>query len=94
MGHIQPKTPITTDNTTEQGLITKKMIPKRAKSYDMRFNFLKCREAQKQFNFIWRWGKDSNGKYNKADYHRKLHPVKHYIAQISEHVIDMPVQSQ
>ena len=28
------------------------MIPKRAKSYDMRFNFLKCREAQQQFDLI------------------------------------------
>ena len=47
MGHHQPKTPITTDNTTAQGIITKTMILKRAKSYDMRFNFLKCIEAQK-----------------------------------------------
>ena len=41
MGHIQPKTPGTTDNSTAQGLITKVMVPKAAKSYDMRFNFLK-----------------------------------------------------
>ena len=43
MGHHQPKTPVTTDNTTAQGLIAKTMILKRAKSYDMIFNFLKCR---------------------------------------------------
>ena len=40
MVHHQPKTPVTTDNTIAQGIITKTMIPKRAKSYDMRFNFL------------------------------------------------------
>ena len=74
MVHHQPKTPITTDNTTAQGIITKTMILKRAKSYDVRFNFLKCREAKKQFDFIWRRGKD-----NRADYHSKRHPVKHYI---------------
>ena len=54
MGHEQHKTPVTTDNTTACGLIKKTMIPKRAKSYDMRFNFLKCREAQNQFDLIWR----------------------------------------
>ena len=29
MGHEQPKTPVTTDNTTAHGLIKKTMIPKR-----------------------------------------------------------------
>ena len=41
MDHAQPKTQVTTDNSAAQGLITKTMIPKAAKSYDMRFNFLK-----------------------------------------------------
>ena len=63
MGHNRTKTPVTTDNTTSQGLITKTTIPKRAKSYDTGFKFLKCRESQKQFDFIWSRGKD-----NMADY--------------------------
>ena len=50
MGHEQSKTPVTTYNTTACVLINKTMIPKRAKSYDMRFNFLKCREAQNQID--------------------------------------------
>ena len=62
MGHEQPKTPVTTDNTTACGLIKKTMIPKRAKSYDMRFNLLKCREAQNSFDIIWR-----KVKLNRAD---------------------------
>ena len=86
MGHSQPKTPVTTDNSTAQGLITKTMIPKAAKSYDMRFNFLKCRLAQRQFDFIWRQGKD-----NRADYHSKKHTVKHYIEQRPNYVVDMPL---
>ena len=86
MGHSQPKTPVTTDNSTAQGLITKTMIPKAAKSYDMRFNFLKCRLAQRQFDFIWRRGKD-----NRADYHSKKHTVKHYIEQRPNYVVDMPL---
>ena len=52
MGHDQPKTPVTTDNTTAHGLIKKTMIPKLAKSYDMRFNFLKFRETQNQFDLV------------------------------------------
>ena len=53
MGHEQQKTPVTTDNTTACGLIKKTMIPKRAKSYYMRFTFLKCREAQNQFDLFF-----------------------------------------
>ena len=85
MGHPQPKTPAVTDNTTAHGLIKKTMIPKRAKSYDMRFNFLKCREAQQQFDLIWK-----RGGVNRAEYHSKKHPTKHYIDKRSEYVVDMP----
>ena len=89
MGHEQPKTPVTTDNTTAHGLIKKSMITKHAKSYDMRFNFLKCREAQNQFYLVWR-----KGKFNRADYHSKRHPTHHYIRKRSEYVVDMPLPKQ
>ena len=89
MGHPQAKTLVTTDNSTAQGLITKTMIPKAAKSYDMRFNFLKCREAQRQFDFVWR-----RGRLNRADYHSKRHPVKHYIEKRHNFVVDMPLAKQ
>ena len=45
MGHPQPKTPETLDNKAALGLIKKKMTPQSAKSYNMRFNLLKCRQA-------------------------------------------------
>ena len=83
MGHPQPKTPVITDNTTAQGLVKSTMTPKRSKSYDMRFNWLKCREAQKQFDLIWRPGQD-----NRADYHTKDHPVRHYIAKRRDYVVN------
>ena len=75
MGHPQPKTHTITDDSLEEGLINKAMIPKRAKSYDMRFDWLKCREAQKMFDLIWRPGPE-----NRADYHTKKHPTKHHIS--------------
>ena len=84
MVHEQPKTPVITDNTTSCGLIKKTMIPKCAKSYDMRFNFLNCREAQNQSDLIWR-----KGKLNRADYHSKLHPTHHNIRKRGEYVVDM-----
>jgi hypothetical protein len=59
MGHIQPKTPIVTDSVTPDGLINNTMTPKQAKTYDQRFKWLKCREAQKQFNIIWEGGKEN-----------------------------------
>ena len=73
MGHQQPKTPAVTDNSMATGLINKTMTPQRAKAYDQRFNWLKCREAQKQFALIWKCGK-----LNRANYHTKRHPINVY----------------
>ena len=54
MGHAQPgPTPVTTDNNTAHGLTMKTMVPKAAKQMDMRFNWLKCRRAQRLFQFLW-----------------------------------------
>ena len=52
MGHPQPKTPAVTDNSTAEGLINKTMTPDRAKTYDFRTNWVKCREAQHHFDII------------------------------------------
>ena len=73
MGYQEPATPTVTNNSPTKGLLDKIMIPKRAKNYDLRFNWLKCREAQKQFDWIWK-----PGKINRADYHSKKHPIKVY----------------
>ena len=83
MRHPQPKTPVITDNKTAEGLSNKTMVPNKAKTYDMRFNWLKCRQAQEQFNFIWRPGKE-----NKADYHSKFHPTRHYVSKRKEYALD------
>ena len=82
MGHQQPKTPVITDNSTAEGLINKTMVPKKAKSYDLRFNWLKCREAQKQFSLLWKRGKD-----NRADFHTKDHPTPTYKEERSNFVL-------
>jgi hypothetical protein len=73
MGHPQPKTPIQTDNSTAEGYINSKIQPKRTKLMDMRFEWLKDREAKNQFQFFWR-----SGKTNLADYFTKHHPPAHH----------------
>ena len=73
MGHKQPRTPIQTDNATAEEIINNKILPKQTKAMDMRFHWLRCREAQKQFRFYWR-----RGTTNKADYPSKMHPGVHH----------------
>ena len=73
MGHAQPRTPIQTDNSTAEGIINNKILPSATKAMDMRFHWLRCREAQKQFRFFWR-----PGPTNKGDYPSKHHPGVHH----------------
>ena len=54
MGRPQTKTPAITDNTTAQGLMNDTMTSNKSKKYDLRCNWLKCREAQNQFDLIWK----------------------------------------
>ena len=89
MGHPQGKTKVTTDNSAAHGLIKGTMTPGAAKSHDMRFNYLKYKRAQNQFEYDWK-----RGKYIKADYHTKRHPIKHYIEKRPEFVVDMPLPKQ
>ena len=73
MGHPQPPTPIQTDNSTAEGVVNLKVQPKRTKSMDMRFHWLRDREAQQQFRFYWK-----PGKTNLADYFTKHHTPSHH----------------
>ena len=73
LGHKQPPTPIQTDNSTACGVINNEIQPKATKAMDMRFYWLKDREAQKQFRIYWR-----QGKLNRGDYVTKHHPPVHH----------------
>ena len=73
LGHPQPKTPIQTDNSTAEGVINSTIQPKRTKAMDMRFEWLKDRQAKEQFRFYWRAGHT-----NLADYFTKHHPPAHH----------------
>ncbi len=73
LGHPQPQTPIQTDNSTAHALLTNKILPKALKAMDMRFHWLRCRDAQDQYRFYWR-----PGTQNFTDYWTKHHPASHH----------------
>jgi hypothetical protein len=73
LGHKQPPTPIQTDNSTACGVANNEIQPKATKAMDMRFYWLKDREARKQFRIYWR-----RGKLNRGDYVTKHHPAIHH----------------
>ena len=68
MVHPQPPTPIQLDNTTALRVFKHKIQPKRTKSLDMRFHWLRCKKNKKQFRTYWR-----EGKTNYADSTTKHH---------------------
>jgi hypothetical protein len=50
MGHKQPATPVQVDNSTAEGIVNKRVQPKRSKAMDMCFHWLRDRSiSQKQF---------------------------------------------
>jgi hypothetical protein len=79
MGHPQPPTPMQTDNSTALGVVNSNIQPRRTKAMDMRFYWLRDREAQKQFKFYWR-----PGKTNLGDYWTKHHCAAHHVEKRKE----------
>jgi hypothetical protein len=76
MGHPQhDRTMVTTDNIRAQRFTLGTMTLKASKSMDQCFHWLKCRNAQRQFLYLWR-----RGTSNRADYASKHHPAKHHQA--------------
>ena len=69
MGWPQPPTPLQSDNSTAVGMTNRTLIPRKSKNWDLRLNWLRCREAQSQFRFYWDKGPNNNG-----DYSSKHHP--------------------
>jgi hypothetical protein len=73
LGHLQPPTPIVTDNSTASGIANDSMKQRRSKAMDMRFYWIRDRVRQGQFHVYWR-----KGSTNRADYFTKHHPAKYH----------------
>ena len=80
MGWTQPRSPIQVDNSTAEGFSNNTIIIKRMRAIEMRLNWLKDREAQKQFRFFW-----DKGTRNKGDYHTKHHPPEYHLDHRPSH---------
>jgi hypothetical protein len=70
LGHIQPPTPLRTDNSTAFGILNK---TKKTKAMDMRYHWLTDRVRQKKIDVHWRPGHENLG-----DYHTKHHSAQHH----------------
>jgi hypothetical protein len=73
MSHPQPRTPIQTDKSTAERVISFLIQPKRTKLMDMQFEQLLDRVQQKQFKTYW-----NPGKTNLVDYFTKHHLLAHH----------------
>jgi hypothetical protein len=73
LGHIQPPTPLRTDNSTSFGILNETIKQKRSKAMDMRYHWLTDRVRQKQFDVFGRPGREILG-----DYHTKHHSAQHH----------------
>jgi hypothetical protein len=79
MGHKQPPPPMQTNNSTALGVVNSSIHPQYTKAMDMRFHWLRCSKAQRQFQFFWRPGPN-----NRADYLTKHHCAAHHIKKRPE----------
>ena len=70
MGWKQPPSPLQSETSTAVGMTNCTLIPHRSKSWDLRLNWLRCREAQGQFRIYWDKGPNNNG-----DYSTNHHPI-------------------
>jgi hypothetical protein len=79
LGHPQPRTPIQTDNAAAHALLTKQILPRALKTMDMRFHWLRCREAQGQCCYYWRPGTQNSTdyftKHHQTSHHKSVHPT-------------------
>jgi hypothetical protein len=73
IGHPQPRTPLLTKNLTTFGIVSVKMKQQLSKAIDMRFCWLKDREAQHQFIMFW-----AQVKLNLGEYFMKHHAPAHH----------------
>ena len=85
MGHPQPPTPIKTDNSTADGIANRSVIPRKTRSMNMRFYWVRDRVSQKMCLIYWKPGKE-----NLADYFSKHHPPTHHQRIRPDYVIDSP----
>jgi hypothetical protein len=85
MGHLQPPTPVETDNNTAAGITSDSAKQKRSKAMGMCFCWMRGRARQGQFHIAWR-----KSVLNKADHFSKHHPAARHRELRSTHSHEPP----
>jgi len=75
LGHLQPATPLQTDNNTASDIANDTVKHKCSKAMDMQFYWLCDCKKQGQYHIFW-----CPGTTNQADYFSKHHPASHHQA--------------
>ena len=83
MGWPQPRLPIQCDKSTEIGVANETIIPRKTKSMDMQFQWLRCRDAQGQFRYFWAPSHDNLGNYSTNNHPPIYHFYQRKIRQIA-----------
>jgi hypothetical protein len=73
MGYPQNATPVTTDNTTANGIMNDTIRRQRSRAIDMRYHWVRDRVVQKHYDVRW-----EPGSTNLADYFTKHHSPTHH----------------
>jgi hypothetical protein len=84
MGRPQPATPVTTDNSTADGIMNDTIQCQGSCTIHMRYHWLRDRVAQKHFNVFWKPGSQNLGDYftkhfSPAHQHKAMRPT--YLAK-------------
>lgn len=74
LGHLQPATPVVTNNSTTVGIATNSVKQRQSKAIDMRFYWIRDLVCQGQFKIYLQ-----RRNTNQADYFSKHHPLAHHI---------------
>ena len=85
--HPQPSTPLNIGNSTAMGFIYYNIYQKRSKAWNMRYHWLRDREAQQQFKILWQPGTDNN-----SDYYTKHHAATVHQEKRAKYVRDKLIQ--
>ena len=73
LGHAQFPTPIKTDDSTANAFVHNNITQKKSKSWDMRYYWLRDKEAQGAFRIYWDKGTNNHAYYFTKHHTAKIH---------------------
>ena len=83
MGHLEPATPLKTDNATANSFVYDNITQKKLKSWDMWFYWLQNKNQNHNFDIYW-----DSGLIKLSSYYTKHHTSQHHKDIIKTYVRD------